>query len=352
MNRKNLLGFFLCLVALFLLTCLVDTPASWAEKKTVSFAAGRPGDPWYALSHALSTFINERSQIIKADVVATGGVKDATSLLIHKPELRSNHVIVSMIPGFKAWTEGNFKLYKIGTITHFVSLFISLDKDVKTYSNFKGKTVTMPRKLKAGPTDILRNMFSEVGVWGQFKPMYGGFGSGLSALRDGVAQVGFQGINFIFPDRFGLSSRLEELKTRGELYFVQQGDVEKNLGLLRRAIKADPFENMELPTLAKIVPANALGTTQTKPIVALATPMLWAASSEMDEAVVQEITRIMYEAAKKGEFGQYHALGRGITPDFLVTSLWDTAEECRKNYHPGALKFYDSVGAKMKPFSE
>jgi hypothetical protein len=60
----------------------------------------------------------------------------------------------------------------------------------------------------------------------------------------------------------------------------------------------------------------------------------------------------MYEAAEKGEFGQYHVIGKGMTPDFLVTSFWPTEEECRKNYHPGALKYFDERGIKLRSVSE
>ena len=57
-------------------------------------------------------------------------------------------------------------------------------------------------------------------------------------------------------------------------------------------------------------------------------------------------------AAEKGEFGQYHVIGKGMTPDFLVTSFWPNEEACRKNYHPGALKYFDERGITLKSVSD
>ena len=83
-------------------------PASKKEKVHISFAAGRPGDMWYVLSHALSTFINKESNWITADVVATAGVTDNTRLVMGDKKLRSNHVNVTMLPGATVWGLGEY----------------------------------------------------------------------------------------------------------------------------------------------------------------------------------------------------------------------------------------------------
>ena len=44
------------------------------------------------------------------------------------------------------------------------------------------------------------------------------------------------------------------------------------------------------------------------------------------DEIIYEVTRIMYEAAAKGEFGNYHVIGKGMTKDFIFTSFWETEE--------------------------
>jgi TRAP-type uncharacterized transport system substrate-binding protein len=101
-----------------------------------------------------------------------------------------------------------------------------------------------------------------------------------------------------------------------------------------------------------VAPAGSLGKTQTEDLVIMTPPVDWAAGEQVSDEIVYEVTRVMYEAAEKGEFGQYHVIGKGMTPDFVVSSFWPTEEDCRKNYHPGALKYFDERGIKLKSVSD
>lgn len=323
-----------------------------AKKEKVTFASGRPDDAWYALSYGLSTMINARSTWLEAEVVTTAGVADATRLAQRSPDKRKSHVVISQTPGMEMWSTPEYTTKKIGSCLHLASVWVTLNPNIKTLADLKGKTVALSRKGPGFYVWIFADLLKQSGVWDTVKPMYGGTSATLTALQDGAADAGYLMFNYIYPDTYQLGPFLEQLQTRGPLHFIQQGDVEQNIEMIKKAGQSEEYQKAPLPTLALIVPPKALGENQAESTVIVSSPIFWAAGTEMPDDVVYEITRIMFEAAEKGEFADYHVFGKGITPDFLTTSFWANEEECRKNYHPGALKYYDERGIKLKSFGD
>lgn len=330
-----------------------DAVAAKKEKKEkVIFASGRPDDAWYALSYGLATMINERSDWLEAEVVTTAGVADATRLAQRSPEKRANHVVISQTPGMEMWATPEYTTKKIGSCLHLASVWVTLDPNIKTFKDLKGKSIAVSRKGPGFYVWVFADVLRQEGVWDTVKPMFGGTSASLTAIQDGAADAGYLMFTYIYPDTYQLGPFLEQLQTRGTLYFLQQGEVERNIEMIRKAGYAEEYKKAPLPTLALVVPPKALSGNQTEPTVIVSSPIFWAAGTDMPEDTVYEITRVMYEAAEKGDFANYHVMGKGITPEFLTTSFWANEEECRKNYHPGALKYYDERGIKLKSFGD
>lgn len=350
--KNRFLIIFLIFILLAWAECADNHLAMAKEKKAITITGGRPGDVWNVLSHALARFINERSDKLTANVVATAGVTDNTRLIMGKKEYRATHLNVTMIPGHNVWGKGEYLPLKIGSLVHLASVWVTLDPKLKTFEDLKGKAIALPRKVEKGYAWIFADLLKQAGVWESVKPMHGGLKACLTALQDGAAHAGVMMFDYIYPNEFKLGSYLEELKARGTLYFIQQGNLKKNIEMIAKACRSEEFAGLDLPTLALIVPANALGPTQKEPMAVVSCPVYWAAGKEMPEDVVYEITRIIFEAAKRGDFTPYHIMGKGITPDFLTTSFWATEKLCRENYHPGAVKFYDDAKIRLKSFGE
>jgi TRAP-type uncharacterized transport system substrate-binding protein len=325
-------------------------PAAKKEKVHISFAAGRPGDMWYVLSHALSTFINKESIWVTADVVATAGVTDNTRLIMGDKKLRSNHINVTMLPGATVWGLGEYMPLQIGMLVLLNEAFVTLDPNIKTLSDFSGKAIALPRDVPMGYTFIFRNIL-DLGGAKDYSIMFGGIGARLTALRDGAAKAGVLPFDFYYPNQFALSASLMELGARGTLYYPNQGNIEKNKKLVSEACIKDPFVGSSaLPPLGMVAPAKSLGPTQTEALVYVSTPVYWSAGKEMPEDVVYEITRILYKAAENGDFIPYHAMGKGITTDFLPMSFWKDPNERKAMFHPGAVKFYEEKKVVFKTF--
>ncbi|MBO4335372.1 MAG: ABC transporter substrate-binding protein [Desulfovibrio sp.] len=352
--KKRLSLRFCVLVMTFLAFGLVSTSsmAAPAKKEKITFAAGRPDDAWFALSHGLAKMINERSEWLEAEVIATAGIGDATRLAQRDPEKRKNHIVITMTPGMELWATPEYTTKKVGSMGMLSTALVTLNPEIKTWADLKGKTIALPRKVKQSYTHIYIDMLRQAGILDSVQLQHGGTSACLTALRDGAADAGAIMISFIFPDSASPGPFLEQLQTRGPVYFIEQGNIEKNIAMMTEAGKQKEFEGATVPPLAMVAAPSSFGPTQTQPVVIMTPPVFWAAGTQVPDEIIYEVTRIMYEAAEKGEFGQYHVIGKGMTPEFIVTSFWPTEEECRKNYHPGALKYFDERGIRLRSVSE
>ena len=318
----------------------------------VIFAAGRPDDAWFALSHGLATMINERSEWLEAEVVATAGIGDATKLAQRDPEKRKNHIVITMTPGMELWATPEYTTKKIGSMGMLASALVALDPKIKTWADLKGKTIALPRKVKQSYTHIYIDMLRQAGVLDSVKLQHGGTSACLTALQDGAADAGAIMISFMFPDQASPGPFLEQLQARGPVYFIEQGNIDPVIKMMGEAGKQEEFKGAAVPPLAMVAKAGSFGETQSEPVVILTPPVFWAAGEQVSDEVIYEVTRIMYEAAEKGEFGQFHVIGKGMTPEFIVSSFWPDEAECRKHYHKGALKYFDERGIRLRSVSE
>jgi TRAP-type uncharacterized transport system substrate-binding protein len=185
MKKSGLIGVIVLLVLFTMIISVSLTGVAIAapkEKTTISIVAGRPGDAWYVLSHALSVFINERSPWLKAEVQAAAGMTDNTRMVMSKPEKYSNHLVCTMTPGQTVWGEGKYLPLKIGSMLHSASAWVTLNPKLKTLADLKGKTVTLQRKGRFDYVWIFVDLLEQAGVWDSVKPMHGGIGAGLTAL--------------------------------------------------------------------------------------------------------------------------------------------------------------------------
>ena len=129
--KKLTLSLFL-FAAMAVLGCGAFSQAEAAKTDKIIFAAGRPDDAWFALSHGLASMINERSEWLEAEVIATAGIGDATKLAMRDPEKRKNHIIITMTPGMELWATPEYAAKKVGSMGMLSSALVTLDPNIKT----------------------------------------------------------------------------------------------------------------------------------------------------------------------------------------------------------------------------
>ena len=151
-------------------------------------------------------------------------------------------------------------------------------------------------------------------------------GPGTDALADGRVNASWSiasppPLNIPIPP-------LAKLLAVRDAYFI---------GFSEEAAKA-ARENTGYPCYVARVPAGTYNPQQQE-IFAQIQFLSWWADLEMDEDIVYEITKTIYENVDK--FADYHAEGKTMTQ----TSIAQIGTEAM--FHPGAIKFYKEKGVKV-----
>ncbi|UCF57994.1 MAG: hypothetical protein JSW15_05990, partial [Deltaproteobacteria bacterium] len=342
-----------CLLSMVLMVGLVggfspklataSEPKSAPHKEfQVQFLAGRADSAEFALTHGLSTLINKHSPWLRARVLETPGMLANYEMVAKKPEIRDKSIICGVVSGAplfaKTKGEGGFSWGPytdsrfVARLNATVHTLVTLDKNVKTIKDMKGKRLADGRKVS---TRWLENemIFREAGIRDTLKVSHGGTGRGIGALRDGLVDVAVAlGIGPIEPTSWIPLAPVQQLMAMKTVYFVSY-DTEA----FKRAIK-----KYNLGTSPVTYPPKALGPTQTEPVVIKYDPLSLLADKTMDAEVVSEVLRIFDEYLR--QLDEFSATAKWIKRENLGTSGY----ELEKDYHPGATKYFKEHGIKIR----
>lgn len=223
----------------------------------------------------------------------------------------------------------------IANATSMTQLIVTYDAKLKAIGDLVGKIIDVGRKGAANTPDM-KAILKAYGVLDNVKLNYTGYGGGANALRDGLVDATFLIFNHIYPRKFSKGSFIEQLETRGPVYYI--GFDEDVLLSLRDQGHA---------TLPVRVPAGALGKTQTVDLWAWDDPTFFFADEKMSPEIVYEVTRIIWETPAE-EWARWNPMGEHMTKEFKP------AMPSLKLYqaHPGAKKFYDEHGVQLRDLAE
>jgi len=326
---KKLYVLVACLLVLALVLgsfgCAAPAPKGVTK---IMISAGRVGDPWYVLSEALAYHINHESDWLRATVVATPGLTGSYELLYNDPlkyigvgEV-CNHFWMPIDPYGKAhnyYDKGRF----IATCTSLSYLWATYDKEIKTMQDFAGKTVDVNRKAAANTIDQLV-ILEAAGVLDKVKLAYSGVGGGAKSIKDGLVDITNMLFDHVYPAGMSKGAFITDMETKGPIYYIGHDP----------AVMDKLNAEKRLAGFAVRVPPGALGKTQPTELYAHAYPSFWFADERMDEDIVYEVTRVIWESA--GKWATWHPQGAHMTETFIPASSIDP-----KLTHPGAKKYYD-----------
>jgi len=332
--RKTSLAFMLILA----LVCSgFSVPADAADRPItkIKIGGGRVGDPWYILSEGLANFINEDSKWLRATVVATPGITGNFELARRNPK---EYMLIGEMSNFHQMPKDPYgKAHNYYDKTRFISIATSLttvwvtyDKNIKSGKDFAGKRVNISRKAAARVVPD-RGILEEWGVVDDVKLVMTGFGGMKRNLKDGLVDACIMIVDHIYPFEFKKGSFITDMETKGPIYYVST-EPEITNRLQEKCCSAIPVR----------IPAKSLDpVTQPDTIYGWALPMFFGADERMDPEIVYEVTRIIWKNA--GKFEKWHPQGKHMTKEFIPAMPMKT-----KFVHPGAKKFYDENGIKLK----
>lgn len=320
---------------------LFASPGVAKEKRQILIGGGRTTSPWYAFAQALAKFINDKSDWLSAEVVSTAGITGNVDLVKENPEKYIGISTFSHIhyrPGHE-WGE------KRGVYTgeRFIAnanpqtqCVITYDPKIKTMKDLAGKTVDVGRRGAANTIDMAA-ILKSYGILDQVKLVYTGYGGGGAKMKDGLVDATFMIFDQIYPATFSKGGLIEGLETRGPVYYV---GFDRDLLLKLR--------DQEFAVAPVRVPAGALDPkTQPEALWAYNDPSFFMADAKMDDDVVYEVTRVIWETSPE-EWARWHPMGAGMTHKFIP------ALPAAKLYqaHPGAAKFYQEKGVELTDLAE
>lgn len=334
MKKRKFLKVFI-VFSLVLVFSVVSLTASAAEKKEVTrkmLLGGRLGDSWFVLSQALAYFVNKQSDWLRLEVVATPGVSAGPEIAMKDYE---KYVFISPYAGMTLNpTLKQMDFYDkdriIGYCTSNVWVWITYDEKIKTAEDLVGKKIFIGRPGGAR-TVYEERVLDALGIKDKVKLLHGGYGGGRNALRDGLADVAVMMIDYILPAGFKKGAFIEDLETRKPVYYINlmPKEMQLKLGMVPLKIFAGALDPK----------------TQKEDIYATVDAVYWCADARMEDKVVREVTRILWDNADK--FASWHAQGAGISKESVSTYIIDA-----ERMHPAAKKFYEEQGAKIQPLSD
>ena len=331
----------LLLVAL-LMTSVVMTAFGGAQKEAVSstqakpitqlyLGGGRVGDTVYIFSQALASFINKKSEWLRVEVVATAGATANVELVIADP---TKYFALAPLSAYGYFpTDPAYKYDKLRLIANGTSntiTFVTYDRNIKTLKDCTGKTVNAYRS-GAGLADYLLRMIELSGAQ-NVRFVGSGTGEAVTNLKDGLVDVGITKLSRIYPATWGKTPMILDMETRKPVYYVSIPPEISN-----KLIEEEG--SVEMPCR---VPPGAMGGTQPEEFWAIASPLLFAADVRMDEEIVYEITKIIFETPST-EWAAWHPEGAGMTEEFIPV-YWKGLD----SLHPGASRYYKEHNVKIR----
>ncbi len=333
MQKKRTLTIVIVFVLVFAFI-LGPMAVSAADKKVTRkmILGGRLGDSWFVLSQALAYFVNKQSDWLRLEVVATPGVSAGAEIASKDYE---KYIFISPYFGMKLNpTSKRINNYDkeriIGFTTGNVWTWITYDKNIKTAQDLIGKKVFIGRPGGAR-AHFESAVLKELGILDKVKLLQGGYGGGRNALRDGLADVAVMNFDYVLPAGFKKGALIEDLETRKPVYYINlmPPELQKKLGMVPLKIYAGALDKK----------------TQKEAVFASIDSIYWCADERQDEAVVREVTRILYANADK--FSSWHVQGAGISEESVPTWIIKKGQ-----MHPAAMKYYKDQGIKVNPLSD
>jgi TRAP transporter TAXI family solute receptor len=298
----------------------------------------------YTLGFALSELINKNSEWLRCNAVETASTLENLRYLIGHPERKNIYLGSAVTIGVDQLAHGMKPYDKLGPWkgTKWVSLManisspqITLDPDIKTWKDLKGKTWGLDTM---GSTNQFEQEWLIDDAWnirGQVRLTYGNTANiAVDRLLDGTIDLTWTGAVALGPgeykDWFPMPP-FERLLAARKVYVMKLDD--KDIDIVRQktgmtslsliGCKAKKIGKSDLPNFKGLL--NSLG---------------WLVPADMDDDIVTEIVRIIYENADK--FADYHAVGKGITKETI-----GELPVPRDAYHPAAVRFLESKGQKV-----
>lgn len=329
----------------FLLLGLSLSPTFAQHKKvTLNLYTNPSGGIMYVLGFGLSELINKHSEWLRCNAIETSSSAENLRYIVEHPDWKNTWFgeavtigVDQLAIGMKPYDKfGPWKGTKwLALMVNIGSPQVTLDPNIKTWRDLEGKRYGLD---VMGSTNQFMQEWLMDYAWKnkkQVKIDYGCTGNiAVDRLLDGTIDITWQGAICLGAEKYKQwvpMPTFERLLSARKVYFMDLD--EKDVALVR--------EKTGLESMGLIYgKAKTVGKTDAPNWSGLLNCIGWLVHQDMDDEIVTEIMRIIYEYSD--EFKNFHAVGRGITKDTL-----GQLPVPRQSYHAAAVKFLEAKGHKV-----
>jgi TRAP transporter TAXI family solute receptor len=330
-------------VALILMVPTYALPATQQGHPIVTVRIITPpmGTGAYYLGFKLAEIVNKKHPWLRLEAVEGMGSATNIQMVMKDPALRKNTIFnttnlsidfarQALPPFTKRYKDAlGSELQIIFGQYNMLCPFITLDPNIKTIFDLKGKKVVLVSKgMAAGYVN--QYILEKHGLWKDVKPEYMGYKPSATALADGLVDAVVAMVTVAGPGKYSAIGAFTELLASKDVHLVHGGDAE--------TMKAVGDEKS-----IEVLPVNLSGEFDgakiAQPMTTFYQGVAWAVDETMDEEVVYETAKMLYENIEEI---------RATHPSMKVIKADKLANVSRADqFHRGARKFFDEVGVKV-----
>ena len=340
MTKSILLRLAVIALAVFLFAFPAGAATkTQAEKYHVEVRTATFGGSTYLLGFGITDILNKKSNMIRGSVLESSGTVEGFRVVGKDPDKRKRTI-------FNCSSEQYFKakkgeppfdkesyLYKDLKILMFQqylgAMFVTLDPNIKTLADLKGKRVATWPKGQA-KYDHSYSLMAGAGkeVLDSIKWQYTAYAA-YDDMILGKTDAALTYSNADGDGKFGTMPQLKELMSKKKVYFVT---ATPEMRIKSKELFGDAFG----ATLK--VPRGALGPdTPSQDILCFMPVVAWGIYPDFPDDVAYEMVKILDE--NHGMFKDYHSAGRNVVP--ANYGLYPVDKE---SFHSGARKYFDEKG--------
>ncbi len=299
--------------------------ASPLAAQELSIATGGTGGVYYPYGGGLGEVIGRHVEGASGTAEVTGASVENVALIARGDSDLALALADTVFQAFHG--EGDFEGRQVSELRALASIYpnavqiVTLaDSGISSLEDLRGQRVSVGAP-GSGTEVSARTLLEANGItYDDFTPERLNFNETADALRDGDIAAGFWSVG---PP----TSSIMNLATTRDIAMIPMSDEE-----IANAVEVEP-------TFAPYTLRADLYEGMTDPVQTISTPNVLIVHEDMDEELVYNIARAMYENVD--ELIAIHPAANDTTPEFSIDST-------PIPFHPGALRYLEELGLTVQ----
>jgi len=336
-----IVGICLCFTLIFSLSSSVDTAFAKQKVYRVESRTTTFGGSSYILGFGMCDILNKKSNLIKGSVLESSGTPENIKI-VGQDKKKRKRTFFTMVPEmwdkarkgqppFEEKPEAYKDLMIMMGQQKLAATFITLDPNIKTLADLKGKRVaTWPKgttkfdeceKLVAGAgKDVLNSI----------KWQYTGY-AGYEDLIIGKTDAAYTFCPERGKGKYATIPKLKELMSKRKVFFVT---ATSDMRETTRKVYGDVYG------ASLKIPKDSFGkNTPDRDIICMNLVLGWGVYADFPEDMVYELVKTLDE--NNTMLGDYHPAGKNWN-----RQTYGAYPIPKEAFHPGARKYFEEKGIK------